>query len=103
MQIKGIEGLSDDLIRDELQSGAKFVVYQYCISLLVLTFKRRSKIHFIKANESSIKYGWMYILISLILGWWGIPWGPIYTISAVVKNCMGGVDITDEVISSSNF
>ena len=24
--------------------------------------------------------------LSLLLGWWGIPWGPIYTIRALVIN-----------------
>jgi len=24
------------------------------------------------------------------LGWWGIPWGPIYTIASLVRNARGG-------------
>ena len=29
-------------------------------------------------------------LFSLLLGWWGIPWGPIWTIKGVIRNLAGG-------------
>ncbi|MGP1684177.1 MAG: hypothetical protein ACTS8S_17805, partial [Giesbergeria sp.] len=32
----------------------------------------------------------MYTLASLLIGWRGIPWGPIYTIQAIEKNISGG-------------
>ena len=44
-KIVGLEGIkSDGELQQELQQGGKFVLYQYCISLLVITFKRSSKI-----------------------------------------------------------
>jgi len=36
MAIKGIENLSNAQIDEELRKGAKFVVLQYCISVLVM-------------------------------------------------------------------
>jgi len=30
-------------------------------------------------------------VFSSIAGWWGFPWGPIYTISTAITNIMGGV------------
>jgi hypothetical protein len=78
MKVVGTEGLSNQQVWDELQRGAKFVIYQYCISILILTFKRPSNIHFIRSGENAIYKGLPYSLISLFLGWWGIPWGPIY-------------------------
>jgi hypothetical protein len=30
--------------------------------------------------------------LSLLLGWWGIPWGPIYTIRALAINSKAKVD-----------
>jgi hypothetical protein len=41
-----------------------------------------------------------FTLLSLVLGWWGIPWGPIYTIQSVVINFQGGKDVTKEVLAS---
>jgi len=35
-----------------------------------------------------------------VLGWWGIPWGPIWTISTIVTNLRGGRDVTNEVVRS---
>jgi ATP-dependent phosphoenolpyruvate carboxykinase len=37
-----------------------------------------------------------------LLGWWGIPWGPIYTIAAVVTNIRGGKDVTAEILQPEN-
>ena len=54
-QIKNIEGLTVDEINRELSNGAKFVVFEYCISIVVMTFKRGGNIHFIKAGQSTVK------------------------------------------------
>jgi hypothetical protein len=40
--------------------------------------------------------------LSLIVGWWGIPWDPIYTIGSVYKNLTGGIDVTGDVLNSWN-
>ncbi len=44
MKIHGAEGMSAFVIRDQLDRGAKFVVYQYCISFIFITYKRSSRI-----------------------------------------------------------
>ena len=44
-EIKNIHGLSVDEINRELSNGAKFVVFQYCFSFIVMTFKNRSDIY----------------------------------------------------------
>lgn len=102
MSIKGLDGLSDERINFELQKGAKFIVYEYCISILIMTFKRPSQLHFIKADESRFAAGIVYAVISLFFGWWGIPWGPIYTIASLITNLSGGKDVTAEVLASAN-
>ncbi len=102
MKINGIEGLTTTELNNELKQGAKFVVYQYCVSILVMTFKRSSNIYFIKNGENSFSKGIIFSMISLIIGWWGIPWGPIYTIGTLINNCKGGKDVTSAVINSLN-
>jgi hypothetical protein len=32
----------------------------------------------------------VYTLISALFGWWGIPWGVIYTPQAIYRNFCGG-------------
>jgi hypothetical protein len=100
-KILGVENLSADELNFEIQKGARFVVYNYCISLLVISMKRASDIHFVRPAEATTK-GLKYTLVSLVAGWWGIPWGPIYTIQSVYKNSKGGIDVTSSVVQSMN-
>lgn len=102
MAIVGIEGMTAEQINMELRAGGRFVVFQYCISVIVVSFKRGSSIHFIRAGESAFGKGVLFSLVSLVLGWWGIPWGPIWTISTVVRNSRGGLDVTAEVVRGLN-
>ncbi|HEU4609991.1 MAG TPA: hypothetical protein VFS31_17845 [Chitinophagaceae bacterium] len=102
MKIKGTEGLSLDDLNRELQEGGRFVLYQYCVSAIIMTFKRGSDIYFIRSKENPWKRGLSWSLLSLLLGWWGIPWGPIYTIRTVAVNIGGGKDVTSEVLAAAN-
>ena len=92
--------MSPDQIRHEVERGGRFVIFEYCISIVVLSFKRVSGVHFIKTEDSVFRKGAPYSLISLLFGWWGIPWGPIWTVSTLVTNCRGGRDITSEVMQA---
>ena len=102
MKIHGIDGLSITEINDELNRGGKFVIYQYCISIVVMTFRRSSGIYFIKADDSALKIGAGWTLLTILLGWWGIPWGPIYTIGSLITNFGGGKNVTQEVLAAVN-
>ena len=92
--------LSADEIVYELQRGGKVVCYQYCFSVILMSFRRSSKLFLIREGESTLAKGLPYTLLSCLLGWWGIPWGPIWTISSIVKNFGGGLDVTGEVMNS---
>ena len=87
-------------LQQEISSGGRFVSYQYVISILIMTFRRNSDIYFIRAEESRITRGLIFSLISLLLGWWGIPWGFIYTPMVLWTNFSGGKDVTAEVLAS---
>jgi hypothetical protein len=100
LKIIGIENMTPEQVKGELASGARFVIYQYCISVLVMSFKRASSIYFIRPDDNAFTKGLPFSLISLVLGWWGIPWGPIWTISTVVTNLRGGRNVTNEVVRS---
>jgi hypothetical protein len=99
MTIKGIEGLQKDAVLLDVQHGARFKTFQYCFSVIFVTTKQQSQVYFIKANESTFPRHVWYTLATLIFGWWGFPWGPIYTISSVFMNFRGGNDVTDAAVS----
>ncbi len=100
MKIIGVEGMGNLELRTEIQRGGRFVMYSYVISILIMTFRRSSNISFVRADESAILKGLPFTLLSLVVGWWGIPWGIIYTIQALITNLGGGKDVTTEVLTS---
>lgn len=97
--IIGIDGMTVEELNHELKHGAKFVVFLYCFSILILTFKRSSKIYLIKSRENALIKGLPFTLISLFLGWWGIPWGIIYSVQCIFTNLSGGRDVTEQVMA----
>jgi len=99
-KIHGTENLTPDMLKFEIERGGRFVVFTYCVSILVLSFKRTSGIYFLKAEDSATGKGLLFSLISLLFGWWGIPWGPIWTIGSLVTNTRGGVNVTSQVLAA---
>lgn len=97
--IKNIDGYTTEQLRQAVARGGKFVYFSYTISIAVMTFKRASSIVFIPEGESTFKHRAGYSAVNLVMGWWGIPWGPIYTIGAMATNMSGGKDVTAEVVS----
>jgi hypothetical protein len=102
MQIKNIEGLTTDDINRELDRGGKFVIYQYVISIIVMTFRRSSDVYFVRGNENGVVKGLGFTILTLLFGWWGIPWGPIHSIGSLYNNLRGGKDVTQEILQSFN-
>jgi len=86
-------------IKAAVDAGARFVFFQFCISALVITFKRPSPIYFLQPGEGTFVRQLPFTLISLVGGWWGIPWGPIWTISTTITNLSGGKDVTHEILA----
>jgi len=97
LKIEGIQHLSSSEILAEIQQGAKFKRFSYCHSFLVVTYNKTSPIYFIKSSEGYIGYAMPYIIQSLLLGWWGFPWGPIYTIGALFQDLFGGENMTEDI------
>ena len=99
MKIIGIEGLSDKNILEEINSGGRFIQFEFTISILIMSFSRPTDIFFIKSGESVFAKGFPYTLISILFGWWGIPWGPLYTIKAIINNSSAKHDLTQQILA----
>lgn len=98
MAIQGIEGIPPAELHAQVQRGGKFVVFQYTISILIMTFRRSSDVFYIKPGESAFVKGLPYTILTMFAGWWGIPWGPIYSLTSLATNLGGGKDVTSEVM-----
>lgn len=100
MKIKNINGLSADALERKVAEGGRFVYFAFTISLVVITFKRTSGVYLLHAGESAVAKGIPFTILSFLFGWWGIPFGPKYTIQSISTNLAGGKDVTDEVMST---
>lgn len=99
MKIKGIEGMTMDDLTQEIYAGGKIVTFSYTISLIVVSIKKSTDAYFISKDENYFFKSLPFTILSLVFGWWGIPWGPIYTISSLIKNLSGGKDISYDVLN----
>ena len=83
----------------EIDRGARVVIFQYVISVVILTFRRNSPLQYIAPGESAAAKSLPWTLVALLLGWWGIPFGFIYTPMVLYKNLNGGVDVTPKLLA----
>ena len=75
--------------------------FQLAISALVISLKTPSRFYVV-GEEETVLPSLAFTASSLIVGWWGLPHGPIYTIQAVSSNLRGGErrqvgDLIDEL------
>jgi len=71
----------------------KITRYQVFISFLVYSAKLSSPLLIIDYHFTGI-INLIYSFFTLIFGWWGIPFGPIYTIQVLYRNIRGGTRAT---------
>jgi hypothetical protein len=98
--IFGMEGLSTVQVQEELKRGGRFVVFEYCVSFFITTKRHVSDVYFVRAGQGTFGLSLGYTLLSLCLGWWGLPWGFIYTPRCLATNLSGGKDVTAQVMYS---
>lgn len=98
VNIVGIQNLSLEEVNKAIENGAKFVTYRYTVSIFVLTLRKSSDIFLVQSKMSALPKIIGYSFINLLLGWWAIPWGPVYTISSLAANMSGGKDVSKEVL-----
>jgi DNA-directed RNA polymerase subunit RPC12/RpoP len=101
MNIANLKNLSEDELRCKLEQGGRFVVFRFCVSVIVITIMETSDVYYFDKNQSTFWRSLPFTLISIIFGWWGIPWGPIRTFQSIIDNFRGGKDVTNEVLSRS--
>ena len=100
MSVRGIEGLSVDEVRAEVRNGGRFVIFLWTVSVVIVSIKQPTIIHFIKSDERAFTKALRPTLFTLLSGWWGVPWGPIYSIESLATNLSGGMDVTSDVLAS---
>jgi hypothetical protein len=77
-------------------TGERAVVFEYCISCVFLTYRGVSRVHVLKPDQWTWPRALPYMLATLLLGWWGVPWGLICTPRALWIDLTGGRPPTEE-------
>ena len=93
-------GMSAGEVLFEVERGARFVVFDYVVSVLIVAYLRRSPEYFLRPGESALRRGLPYALLSFLFGWWNFPWGLIRTPQRIYETLRGGRDITPSVVAS---
>ena len=96
--IRGISRMTVGEMRAEVRQGARFVVFEFVLSFLLITRRKTSAVFFIRPGENIFWKSLPYNLLTLAAGWWAIPWGPAFTVGAVKDNLQGGHNVTAQVI-----
>lgn len=82
-----------------LAQGYRFVRFSYCVSFIAFTYRGETRIHVLPPDGSG-SAALACSMLTALLGWWGVPWGPIYTIGALSTNLAGGRDFAVEIIDA---
>jgi hypothetical protein len=98
-KIQGVRGMTIAAVRSAVSGGARFRAFPYCESWLIVSFRRISDPVLVKPGEAMLRAGGTQVLHSLLFGWWGFPWGPIWTVSTIWRTLHGGIDVTDAVMA----
>lgn len=101
-KIVGLAGMTHGQLAEDIRQGGKFVMFEYCFSIGIATFKRGTNIYWIPPGKSGMAKGLPFTLLTLVVGWWGIPWGFIYTPMALATNLGGGKNVTRAVLNDLN-
>jgi hypothetical protein len=99
MKAQEFLNLPPQQILDEIDRGARIVVFQYVISVVILTFRRNAPLQYIGPGESAAVKSLPWTVLSFFLGWWGIPFGFIYTPMVLYRNLHGGTDVTPKLLA----
>ena len=100
--IPGIQGLSVADIQREINRGGRFVAYHQVTSVILVSWRQEVSLCFLQKGQSHPANRLGAILHSLFFGWWGFPWGALWTITAILTNLMGGEDVTERTIADLN-
>lgn len=78
---------------EKVSAQPRYAIFFEVKSFIFVT--TRSAIQGIFCSACAEKKAFKASATTWILGWWGLPWGPIYSIQALFKNLMGGQQPAD--------
>lgn len=87
---------------EPLSYATRLRVYHVVVSLLVVSFRTRTR-PVLHPSRASTATRLASCAVTLACGWWGIPWGPIWTLRAMSRNVRGKDELTLGEIIEGRF
>lgn len=72
----------------QVTAQPRYIVFRYVVSLVITTI--RKPVQGIYCSSCANRAAWKANFVTAVAGWWGFPWGPIYTIGDGIRNARGG-------------
>ena len=92
----------DSPMMDRVLAGDRYRSLPYVISVVVFTMRRRlPDVRIFGADPWPMKDIWVAGGITMLLGWWGIPFGPVFSLHALGQLWNGGKDHTREMLADA--
>ena len=83
-----------------VMAGKRYVIYPYVASLLILTFRRSiGSVRVVETGNWPMGPLFGAATITTLFGWWGFPWGIIWSPVALYNHWRGGHDATKDILS----
>lgn len=67
--------------------------YECCYSVIFFTSKNRSPFLLMGSSQQK-RTAVIYTILTLLFGWWGIPWGFLWPPAIIASNICGGLKLT---------
>ena len=96
--MRDIYDIPFDQLEAEIAAGGRFVVYHTVFSVIFMSFRVPTEVFYIPPGEKAGGKGVLYSLVTFVTGWWGFPFGPIFTVWSIFENLTGGKDVTYEIM-----
>lgn len=93
--------LPEHPVVDEVMAGRRFVTYPFVVSLLVLSFNRNmGGVRLVGRDQWPMVPLFGATLVTILFGWWGFPWGIIWSPISLFHLWRGGRDSTLDVLGN---
>ncbi len=85
-----------------ITNGGRFVTCPYVVSIVILTFQRNmGGVKLVRTGDWPMQEVISATIITSLAGWWGLPFGPIYSILSLYHLWHGGRDATKEILTNA--
>ena len=83
-------------------AGHRYYAVPFVFSLAVITFRRTmGGVHEVSDGKWPVLPIAGATLITSVVGWWGFPWGIVYSIAALIRLWNGGKDLTKTMLQQA--